>query len=161
MDVGAGVVDADYRGPVGVVLFNFGKEDFQVNIGDRVAQLILEQVSMVNAKEVEELDVTERGEGGFGSTGLSVSTSDGSPAKKLRAISPANSNDGIELNKVEDLLSLMLDIEEICQAPKEFRSSIKRLVLSGDSGVAAAFAVYLVKNNKNDLMETLELIASR
>ena len=53
IDVGAGVVDADYRGPVGVVLFNFGPEDFVVEAGDRVAQLILEKVSMVRAIGVD------------------------------------------------------------------------------------------------------------
>jgi deoxyuridine 5'-triphosphate nucleotidohydrolase len=67
---GAGVVDADYRGPVGVVLFNFGTEDFVVNPGDRVAQMILEEVAMVECKEVDSLDDTERGAGGFGSTGV-------------------------------------------------------------------------------------------
>lgn len=70
IDVGAGVVDADYRGPVGVVLFNFGEEDFEVSVGDRIAQLILEQVSMADATEVDSLEETERGEGGFGSTGV-------------------------------------------------------------------------------------------
>ena len=71
IDCGAGVVDADYRGNVGVVLFNFGREDFVVKVGDRVAQLILEQISMVSAVEVEELTDTQRGAGGFGSTGVS------------------------------------------------------------------------------------------
>lgn len=71
IDVGAGVVDADYRGAVGVVLFNFGEEDFVVEKGDRIAQLILEKVSMVEAVEVETLSDTQRGEGGFGSTGVS------------------------------------------------------------------------------------------
>jgi dUTP pyrophosphatase len=52
IDCGAGVVDADYRGNVGVVLFNFGPEDFHVEVGDRVAQLILEQISMVPAVQV-------------------------------------------------------------------------------------------------------------
>ena len=70
IDVGAGVVDADYRGPVGVVLFNFGNEDFVVEKGDRVAQLILEKVSMAEAVETAELTDTERGAGGFGSTGV-------------------------------------------------------------------------------------------
>ena len=70
IDCGAGVVDADYRGNVGVVLFNFGTEDFHVEIGDRIAQLILEQISMVPAIQVEELTETERGVGGFGSTGI-------------------------------------------------------------------------------------------
>jgi deoxyuridine 5'-triphosphate nucleotidohydrolase len=84
IDCGAGVVDADYRGNVGVVLFNFGSEDFHVEVGDRIAQLILEQISMVPAVQVEELTETERGAGGFGSTGVS-----GEPEKKIaRTISP-------------------------------------------------------------------------
>ena len=69
---GAGVVDYDYRGNVGVVLFNHGDEDFAVSRGDRVAQLILERISMAGAEEVQELSDTARGAGGFGSTGVSV-----------------------------------------------------------------------------------------
>ena len=69
LDVGAGVVDADYRGPLGVVLFNFGKEDYQVREGDRIAQLVLERIVTPDVLEVESLDDTQRGEGGFGSTG--------------------------------------------------------------------------------------------
>ena len=71
IDTGAGVVDYDYRGNVGVVLFNHGQDEFQVKRGARVAQLILERISMAAAVEVEELDSTERGVGGFGSTGVS------------------------------------------------------------------------------------------
>ncbi len=56
------------RGNVGVVLFNFGEENFQVSIGDRIAQLILERISMAPAVQVEELSETQRGAGGFGST---------------------------------------------------------------------------------------------
>jgi len=70
IQVGAGVVDYDYRGEVGVVLFNHGPEDFPVAVGDRIAQLILEEISMVSCVEVESLDETMRGEGGFGSTGV-------------------------------------------------------------------------------------------
>ena len=70
IDVGAGVVDADYRGEVGVVLFNFGDEDFTVAPGDRVAQLIIEQIVMSEVVEVDELDETVRGAGGYGSTGV-------------------------------------------------------------------------------------------
>lgn len=70
IDTGAGVVDADYRGPVGVVLFNFGTTDFTIDIGDRIAQLILEKVSMAPVVQVEELSDTARGSGGFGSTGV-------------------------------------------------------------------------------------------
>uniref|UniRef100_A0A7S4IKG9 Deoxyuridine 5'-triphosphate nucleotidohydrolase n=1 Tax=Odontella aurita TaxID=265563 RepID=A0A7S4IKG9_9STRA len=84
IDVGAGVIDADYRGNVGVVLFNFGKEDFVIEKGDRVAQLILEKVCMHPVEEVEELTETERGAGGFGSTGVKVDESN----KKQRTVSP-------------------------------------------------------------------------
>ena len=76
------------RGNVGVVLFNFGQEDFEVSMGDRIAQLILEQISMVPAVQVEELTETERGAGGFGSTGV-----EGSLEKKARTISPT---DGVQ-----------------------------------------------------------------
>ena len=79
---GAGVVDADYRGNVGVVLLNFGPNNFEVNIGDRIAQLILEQISMVPAVQVEELTETVRGDDGFGSTGISKAL-EGEPEKKV------------------------------------------------------------------------------
>mmetsp|Transcript_12146 Transcript_12146/g.36611 ORF Transcript_12146/g.36611 Transcript_12146/m.36611 type:complete len:203 (+) Transcript_12146:117-725(+) len=86
IDVGAGVVDADYRGNVGVILFNFSDEDFQVHAGDRVAQLILEKVHLdATLTEVQELPETTRGAGGFGSTGVSA---EAPAAKKQRAVSP-------------------------------------------------------------------------
>ncbi|KAM3827865.1 deoxyuridine 5'-triphosphate nucleotidohydrolase, mitochondrial [Vipera latastei] len=69
IDVGAGVIDEDYRGNVGVVLFNFGKEPFKVKKGDRIAQLICERIYYPILEEVKVLDETERGSGGFGSTG--------------------------------------------------------------------------------------------
>jgi len=72
IDVGAGVVDFDYRGNVGVVLFNHSEEDFVVTRGDRVAQLILECISMASVEEVEQLDDTARGASGFGSTGITT-----------------------------------------------------------------------------------------
>ena len=82
IDVGAGVVDYDYRGNVGVILFNLGDVDFNVSRGDRIAQLILERISMADIEEVDELPSTDRGEGGFGSTGTSI-TSD-REVKKMR-----------------------------------------------------------------------------
>jgi len=66
---GMGTIDADYRGEYGVILINFGHEDFIVNQGDRVAQLVINKFEKVNWDEVEELDETKRGAGGFGSTG--------------------------------------------------------------------------------------------
>ncbi|KAK7372261.1 hypothetical protein VNO80_05636 [Phaseolus coccineus] len=70
IDVGAGVIDADYRGPVGVILFNHSDVDFEVKVGDRVAQLIIEKIVTPSVTEVDDLDETLRGEGGFGSTGV-------------------------------------------------------------------------------------------
>lgn len=69
LDVGAGVIDKDYRGSVGVVMFNFSKTDYQVHQGDRIAQLILERIAVPPVVEVNELDNTTRGTGGYGSTG--------------------------------------------------------------------------------------------
>ncbi|KAJ6389855.1 hypothetical protein OIU77_024153 [Salix suchowensis] len=70
IDVGGDVIDADYRGPVGVILFNHSDLDFEVKVGDRIAQLILQKIMTPNAMEVEDLDATVRGAGGFGSTGV-------------------------------------------------------------------------------------------
>ncbi|XP_068708305.1 uncharacterized protein [Montipora foliosa] len=69
IDVGAGVVDRDYRGNVGVVLFNLSSTDYQVQWGDRIAQLIVEKISTPSLVEVKELDDTNRGTAGYGSTG--------------------------------------------------------------------------------------------
>ena len=69
IDVGAGVIDADYNGEVGVVLFNFSDEEFVVKVGDRIAQLIIERISMAPVVVVDSISKTQRGTGGFGSTG--------------------------------------------------------------------------------------------
>ncbi|GAB7332613.1 hypothetical protein MBLNU13_g04380t1 [Cladosporium sp. NU13] len=69
IDVGAGVIDADYRGPVKVLLFNLSEVDFKVEEGERVAQLIVERIYTPEVVVVEELEETVRGVGGFGSTG--------------------------------------------------------------------------------------------
>ena len=65
-----GTVDADYRGEIGVILVNLSNEDFVVNDGERIAQLIIAKHERVNWKEVNVLNETERGAGGFGSTGV-------------------------------------------------------------------------------------------
>jgi dUTP pyrophosphatase len=70
IQVGAGVIDEDYRGPVNVVLFNHGAADLRVARGDRVAQLILERISTPPVEEVDALPDTARGAAGFGSTGV-------------------------------------------------------------------------------------------
>ncbi|XP_055639156.1 deoxyuridine 5'-triphosphate nucleotidohydrolase [Toxorhynchites rutilus septentrionalis] len=69
IDVGAGVVDEDYRGNLGVVLFNHSDTEFKVARGDRIAQFICERIFYPELEEVSSLTETERGAGGFGSTG--------------------------------------------------------------------------------------------
>jgi dUTP pyrophosphatase len=64
-----GTIDADYRGPVGVILVNFGSEPFTVRRGDRIAQLVLAPVARAAFDETHEHAETARGAGGFGSTG--------------------------------------------------------------------------------------------
>ncbi len=65
-----GTIDADYRGEVKVILINHGKNDFIINNNDRIAQFVIAPVVNTTFIEVEKLDETDRGEGGFGSTGV-------------------------------------------------------------------------------------------
>jgi len=65
-----GTIDADYRGIVGVILFNFGRKPFKINRGDRIAQLVINRIEQVRIKEVSSLDKSDRNTGGFGSTGV-------------------------------------------------------------------------------------------
>ncbi len=66
-----GTIDADYRGELKVILVNLGDAPFTVRHGDRIAQLVLAQVAMLEPREVDELPGSDRGGGGFGSTGRS------------------------------------------------------------------------------------------
>ncbi|NGP76929.1 dUTP diphosphatase [Balneolaceae bacterium YR4-1] len=65
-----GTIDADYRGEVKVLAINHGKETFKVNHGDRIAQMVIAPVQQMFAEEVQELPDSDRGTGGFGSTGI-------------------------------------------------------------------------------------------
>ncbi len=65
-----GTIDSDYRGEVKIILANFSKEDFAIKRGDRIAQMIVGRYEKVDWQEVDELSETERGDGGFGSTGI-------------------------------------------------------------------------------------------
>lgn len=72
IDVGAGIIDLDYRGEIKVLLINNNHkkiDDFEIKKGDRIAQLIIEGNPFITVKQVDSLSPTERGEGGFGSTG--------------------------------------------------------------------------------------------
>lgn len=65
-----GTVDADYRGEVGVLLINLSQEDFVINDGERIAQMVIARHEQAEFVEVDVLDETERGEGGYGHTGV-------------------------------------------------------------------------------------------
>ena len=69
INVGAGVIDPDYTGEIKVVLFNHGVENFEIKKGDRIAQLILERCETPPIEEISIVEDTDRGSGGFGSTG--------------------------------------------------------------------------------------------
>jgi dUTP pyrophosphatase len=65
-----GTIDSDYRGEVKVILANLGEDDFQITKGDRIAQIVVAPVTHAAMVEVDEIDETARGAGGFGSTGV-------------------------------------------------------------------------------------------
>ncbi len=67
---GIGTIDSDYRGELKVILINLGSEDFTINKGDRIAQLVVAKYERVEFQLVEDIDETARGKGGFGHTGL-------------------------------------------------------------------------------------------
>ena len=64
-----GTIDEGYRGEIGVILINHGKKEFSVDVGMKIAQMVIQPVLRVHVKQVNRLSDTERGEGGFGSTG--------------------------------------------------------------------------------------------
>lgn len=66
-----GTIDSDYRGEIGVILINLGENPFIIKRGDRIAQMVINKIEIPKIYEVEELEITQRGEGGFGSTGKS------------------------------------------------------------------------------------------
>lgn len=65
-----GTIDSDYRGEIGVLLFNHGRSVFAIKRGDRIAQIVPKQTPRLEIVEVDDLDATDRGSGGFGSTGV-------------------------------------------------------------------------------------------
>jgi dUTP diphosphatase len=67
---GPGTIDSDYRGEIGVLLINFGKESFTVHNGERIAQMVISQIFRTTLEEVDDLPGTQRQGGGFGHTGI-------------------------------------------------------------------------------------------
>ena len=66
----AGVIDSGYRGEIGIVLVNLSDQDFKIEKGQKIAQMLIQKVEWAEIEEVQELSETKRGDGGFGSTGL-------------------------------------------------------------------------------------------
>ena len=64
-----GTIDSDYRGEIGIILINFSNEDFEINNGDRICQMIIARYQQVDLLQVDVINNTERGAGGFGHTG--------------------------------------------------------------------------------------------
>ena len=67
---GIGTIDSDYRGEIKVILINWGDEDFVIENGDRIAQMVIARYERIEWEKAEELSETERGSGGFGHTGV-------------------------------------------------------------------------------------------
>lgn len=67
---GIGTIDSDYRGEIKVILINLGRDNFTINNGDRIAQFVLKKYETIEFEEVESLEDTSRGKGGFGHTGM-------------------------------------------------------------------------------------------
>lgn len=65
-----GTIDSDYRGEINIIMINFGQDDFLIKRGDRIAQMVINKIETPSIVEVESLDDTLRGKGGFGSTGI-------------------------------------------------------------------------------------------
>jgi dUTP pyrophosphatase len=65
-----GTIDADYRGEIGLIVINWGKEPFTIRRGDRIAQMVIGKVYRAQVEEADEIDPTARGEGGFGHSGI-------------------------------------------------------------------------------------------
>lgn len=72
-----GTIDSDYRGELKIPIINFSSEEYTINNGDRVAQLVIAKYEKVKVEQVDELDITDRGEGGFGHTGIGRQVKEG------------------------------------------------------------------------------------
>lgn len=88
---GPGTIDADYRGEVSVILINHGDAPFRIQRGDRIAQMVLAPVTQARVIEAETLSITQRGAGGFGSTGVTLMQKP-KTATKRKPVAPKRAN---------------------------------------------------------------------
>lgn len=102
IDVGAGVIDADYRGPVRVILFNHTDESFEVKAGDRIAQLILLKIAMPDVLEVDDLDLTIRDADDFNSTSSNLSFLPCTMKMALEGETQTNTEPSIRIQKTHN-----------------------------------------------------------
>jgi len=101
--INGGVIDADYTGEIRVIMVNHGKADCRVQEGDRIAQLIIEKINISDMMEVDELELTERADSGFGSTDMSPkSTISVTDAQPMICFLQADSNNN-EYFDIEDM----------------------------------------------------------
>ena len=116
IDLGTGVIDSDYRGEIGVILFNFGEEDFIVNMGDKIAQLIFEKIKTPTIKETDELGGTRRGDTGYGNTGMNSTQT-----KNTQNFEMSNTAQSISTNKKEKIKSMNESVKKSPNCPKRGR----------------------------------------
>jgi deoxyuridine 5'-triphosphate nucleotidohydrolase len=153
LDIGAGVIDEDYRGNVGVVIFNHANEDFHVKHGDRIAQLILERIaSQAVVEEVEDLNETARGDSGFGSTGVAKRTK-----IDLEEVDAEQECDNDAMQAVIDAITA---VESGLSEGQ--RQNIKKVVMQADERQFAllqkASVQYSMTGNKQSFMEWIHAV---
>ena len=136
IDVGARVVDSDYRGEIGVILFNFGNQDFIVNMGDRIAQLIFEKINTPVIKETNDLEGIRPGEKGYGSTGSSAEI-EINPVDKVRTTESVQIKAGQSVTKISEIraaqdskISKILINEPIPHTKKRSQTAEVRRIMS-------------------------------
>ena len=136
IDVGAGVIAADYRGEVGVILFNFGDEDFVINIGDRIAQLIFEKIKTPIVKEMDDLEGTDRGMGSYVNTGLkAVSTEIDS---KINAVKDKMNDEGNTERKPKSRNEVKMNETPLSQLRRLITARQMSKIARGDNPVFLA-----------------------
>ncbi|ETV86899.1 hypothetical protein H257_01932 [Aphanomyces astaci] len=163
LDVGAGVIDEDYRGNVGVVLFNHANEDFHVKAGDRIAQLILERiVAHAAVEEVEELSESERGEGGFGSTGVAkkFKYDDESDKSGFKVDDDSTTPSSTTPQDSASIVAALAAVEELLDEAQ--RKKVKAIIVQADARkfdiLHKASAQYLTSGNKASFLEWLHAL---
>ena len=143
--MGASVVDLDFRGEIKVILFNHSVEDFPVQIGDRIAQLILERINTPPIRKVAILEDTDRGSDGFGSTGMHSfiqSTQKNRKGKKKKSPSPSHtrSQRGQVPSSIDTVHSAEPGSSDLNRAIRE-PVNVEEIVFSdGDLGKAPVWA---------------------